>query len=310
MTQLVIKQQKLLKLVFSLVLALVFTACEKAVITTEPVQVRQTEQLPKDIKFRISYNEKTFTTSTQWPESIIGGDKTTSDEELLVDFQNVKTIIELDTSGYFSTEVEFIEGNADTHMPMELYSSIESKVNPPHANANPMARYTILNGIYTAYGIDGSEIFTGQVPNEKISDLIDTSLVHIGGNPKIGLVPTNVINSTPLDQIVSDYQMHGIQCSIIGDGYLKLERNIATPSGNVRTKSIINARTGLLERNALYNTEGKLLSVLLNTYKDVDGYFFPATTVNYAMDYLSDGSWGISTKTVKTRSEIKILVND
>lgn len=195
-------------------------------------------------------------------------------------------------------------------MPMELYSSIESKINPPQTNANHMVRYTIRNGIYTAYGIDGSEIFTGEVPNEKISDLIDTSSVQGGGNPKIGLIPTNVTNNTPIDQIVSDYQMRGIQCSIIGEGYLKLERNITTPTGNVRTKSIINARTGLMVRNALYNTEGKLLSVLINSYKDVDGYFFPATTVNYTLDYLSDGTWGISTKTVKTRSEIKILVND
>ena len=73
MTQLVIQQQKLLKFFFPIVLALVFTACEKAVISPESAQVRQTEKLPKDIKFRISYNEKTFTTSTQWPESIIGG---------------------------------------------------------------------------------------------------------------------------------------------------------------------------------------------------------------------------------------------
>ena len=288
-----------------------FYSCQNEPLIPEPKIKKAGQQLPPGIVMQISYNEKTLRTSSQWPKSIVGGLRKTNDaEELLIDFQNVKTLIEIDTVGQLSTEVDYIESNADTHMPLELYDAIKDKINPPAPDDNPMTRYTINKGNYTAYGADGSIICTAQFPEDDISFLIDTTGTQAGTNARIGLTPVSKRDNRPLSDIINNYRSKGIQCSLLGENEIIVEKNLTSQTKNLTAKAVFDARTGLLKRNAIYNNEGRLLNAEIFGYKNVDGYYFPATIVGYEMGNLSDGSWGIKTKTIKARTALKIVVNN
>ena len=285
------------------------TGCEKELLQPEnlSVSVQKTTPLPAHIMARISFEEKMITTSPQWPKSITGGlKKQKGGEEYLTDFANLKKVIQIDTSGTHNMDVDYIEGNADIRMPIKMWNEIKDKTNPVDPKANPMKRYTIINGNYTAYGVNGSVLITAKFPQDSIP-LIDTT-ASLGGkiNSKLQLVPVDIANTKPIDEIANDYRKQGISCKVFGKNLLLMEQNVTTPKGNVLTKTVVNARNGLMERFASYNKEGKLSSVVLLSYKNVDGYYFPATIVDYAMGNLADGSWGILTKTIQARTNLTI----
>lgn len=274
--------------------------------TSTPV-VDKTTSLPKHIMARISFEEKMITTSTQWPQSTVGAlRKQNSDEVKLTDYANTRKTIEIDTAGVQNMDVVWIEGNADIRMPLEMWNEIKHKTNPVDPKANPMNRYTMINGQYTAYGVDGSVIFSATFPVDTIPSM-DTSSV-VGGkiNSKLRLVPVNRVNTKPVEEIVSEYSKKGILCKAFGENAVLIDQNVQTPKGNLMTKTVVDTRSGLMQRAATYNTEGNLSSVVLFSYKDVNGYYFPATIVDYWMGKLADGSWGILTKTIQARTNLTI----
>ncbi|HXF90549.1 MAG TPA: hypothetical protein VNJ29_01310 [Candidatus Nitrosotenuis sp.] len=256
---------------------------------------------------RITFEEKKFTTSTQWPKSTIGGLKKAHEgEEYLTDFANTKHVIQIDSSGVQNIDVTWIEGNADIRMPMEMWNDVKDKTNPVDPKSNPMIRYTLINGLYTAYGKDGSVIFSTTFPVDTIPP-IDTTIIPSGKiNSKINLVPVGLMSAKPINEIAESYRKKGIKCKVFGDYALLIEKEITTPKGNVLTKAVINARSGLPERIASYTTKGKLSNVVLLSYKDVNGYYYPATIVEYMMGNLADGTWGILTKTIQARTNLTI----
>jgi hypothetical protein len=182
-------------------------------------------------------------------------------------------------------------------IPKELYDRIKNNMHPRHPQANPVKRYSIINNVYTAYGINGSVVSTRTF----------TMPPQLAG--KIVSVP-GAVSVNQAGERVSGFFEHlkknGLQYQMLGDKEAVYEEKIGSNSATSRTKIVFDVSTGLVSRMASYNKEGKLAEVQLTSYKTVNDFYVPYNIVTYRLGKQTSGDWGVIETTVEDRTNISI----
>ncbi len=258
----------------------------------------------------MEYDEKKITTSSQWPQSIIsdgglGKDASAGDAEYLIDYSNTQLSFTVDDSGYISTRIDWIEGNTDIRMPLAMWDEVKDKTHPFHPDHRFTVAYEVKDGSITSYSEDGSTIATTPLPVNPIRvDVenlnIDSLLSIFGGGY------SSDSSNARLATILDRYESIGASVQHHGESEILVNLPTSSNSGGQSTKLILNSVTGLVNRRAIYNSQGDLDALILNSYDLLSEMILPVQIITYDIGLQQNGDRGILTKTVQTRTNVSI----
>lgn len=280
--------------------AFLIQGCEKEQLVQPKQTVKKSSSSPSFKAVSLSYDETATTTTTQWPAGTTAGfSKGTGDKHVrLKYYAKTHRNFTADTLGNYSVEVEYTESDADLGIPLELYNRIKDNMHPRHPQANPIKRYTIINDVYTAYGVNGSVISTETF----------TMPSQLAG--KITSVPEAFPTAQAGERVTGIFEhlkKNGVQYQMLGDKEAVYEEQIGGNSEAARAKIVFDISSGLVSRMASYNKEGKLADVQLTYYKTVSDFYVPHNIVIHRLDKLANGEWGMIETTVEQRTNIAIV---
>lgn len=264
------------------------------------------EALNISVKYAEAYDQTTITFSRYWPPSISQGLNKTVDKdgEIMVDYERVKEVVAFDEQGYMASSIEFLEGDQSMNMPEEIYKSLKEYMPAEGVNHDPIVKQEMSNGVIKKYGVSGNIVYEDTYdPEEYKIDpaTLDSLQAYLNAQDS-----TNSINSN-LEQLNAE----GINFSREGDYIVKyslFENNGNNTENGIRYEYLDDLRNGTNLQTSIYNSEGKLEEVWLNTYANVKGYpiLSARTELKYAM---VDDNWQVAYRTLITRENIQLIKN-
>lgn len=287
-------------IIFAIILyAFCIQGCEQERLVQPEQIAEKSVSNPSQKAISLAYDETAITTTTQWPGGIVAGlSKSPNNKHVrLKHYSKTHKKQMVDTLGNYSVEVEYTEGDAELGIPLELYNRIKENMHPRHPQANPIKRYTIINNVYTAYGINGSVVST---QNFSMPADLKGKITSVPGAIPIAQSGERVSG------LFEGLQNKGVQYTMLGDKEAVYEEQISNVPTIARMKIVFDVTTGLIKRTASYNKEGKLSEVELTHYKTVSDFYVPHNIVTHRLDKLANGEWGVIETTVEQRDNIKI----
>ncbi|MFQ6606000.1 MAG: hypothetical protein ACE5D8_10705 [Fidelibacterota bacterium] len=258
--------------------------------------------------FRMEYDQETVTTSTRWPNHIIGragrGKTTEGEAEYLVDYANTHTTFTIDDSGYIGIRTDWLEGNADIPMPMDMWNQVKDETNPFHPDHKSKVAFELKDGTYTSYATDGSIIATYPYPADSLK--LDTDLISIDS---IAYYLGYTMSSDSADMkadIMNHLMQEGVNFRLLGDYEILVVKTKHSQEREFLVKMVVNTKTGRIQRRAMYDTQGNLDQVTLLSYDLISGMPFPVQIITYNIATNHNGERDIIAKTIETRSNISI----
>jgi|GEM_PF-2709536 len=256
--------------------------------------------------FVLQYEEQSITTSYEWPENLVYtgglGKAVTEDMEYLVNYSRTHCSYAIDDSGYISFVKEWLEGNADLQMPEEMWEQVEDLTHPIHPSSNPPTRIEFLNGVYNAYGEDGSIIRSSTYDAELLR--VNPSTVDLDSFT-IALTQFNSSStlSMPISEIMASMSNENNQVVQLGDQEVMVEQENENQS---KVKYVVNSSTGVLSRSAFYNQNEQLELITKYSYSSDSGISIPIQILQFRIGDRMDGARGVLTKTLVTRSNLNV----
>jgi len=245
---------------------------------------------------RISYDETSITLLYASASSNIVGELTKasgSQAGRLKDFSKTRRVVSLDADGSRNIEVTYLEGDEEIRIPMKLYNEIKGKMHPRHPQANPVKRYTIQKNVYTAYGIDGSVVFTKTFP-------------ELAKSRGIGDAVPAKQAADRMNALLSSLETRKIPYKMVGFKDLQIERPVATGGKVIKEKITFDAQTGLVKHMSVYRQDGNVSDVTTFLYENVSDHFVPSYIARLTYGTLQGGTWGVVEKTIERRTNILV----
>jgi hypothetical protein len=294
--------------IFCIGILVLLVSCTNQTTSTEneidvPASV---EALNISVKYAEAYDQTTITFSRYWPPSISQGLNKTADQdgEIMVDYERVKEVVAFDEHGYMASSIEFLEGDQSMNMPEQIYKELKASMPANGIYYDPIVKEEMSNGVIKKYGVSGNLVYEDTYdPEEYKIDpaTLDSLQAYFNAQDS-----TNSINSS-----LAQLNAEGINYSREGDYIVKyslFENSGNNTDNGIRYEYLDDLRNGTNLQTSIFNSEGRLEEVWLNTYANIKGYpiLSARTELNYAM---VNGKWQVAYRTLTTRENIQLINN-
>ena len=119
-------------------------------------------------------------------------------------------------------------------------------------------------------------------------------------------IECDTCNMDKRSDILQSLENSGLDYQIEGDDYLVIEKELNDPYLS-KVKRLIDLKTGLTQRSAIYRKDGQFDSVHLSTYKLINGFPVKTHIVSYYFGQVN-GNWQAKTVTYTDRNNIKVYL--
>ncbi len=276
------------------------TACEKdPILKPEETEPSESHLVAAIV---ISYDQTTITTSPQGtsPTESSAGEMSLSATgtrtEVLRHFERTRRKMRIHDNGRASLEVEYLEGNSDINIPMELYQRIKHRLHPPDPARKPITRFTIINDRYTGYAADGSVVFSKQFPQLPV-------------NPSAGLLKAaamdpGIKNATAIKE---QLERSGAQIRAMNNKEVVVERTITNPASPIGLKKeVVNLESGQIVHSVSYDRSGRPMLAERIKHEVVNDLPIPSVVVTHRYGESPSGTWVVRETTIEQRTKISV----
>ncbi len=251
---------------------------------------------------RVEYDEKATTYAFHWPGNMIHKDglgKTAEDDDALFlkDYQYVHKQMDIDEDGYFSFESENIEGNENIRMPEEIWDQTANIRPAQDPGTISTVRMVTSNGTVQRIGTNGEIISSTSYDPEGYR--IDPALLDSMYTSECDTCLEKVSNS-----IVSMRQS-GTEFNMVDEFHAKIVTQINDEPVFSKVVRVVDLRTGLAKKVAMYRDDGRFDSISLIQYSIISGYPVRSKVTTYRFGDVNN-NW--QAKTVKYIDRHNIIV--
>jgi len=253
-------------------------------------------------RFQLQYDQIKARYALHWPGSLVHGDglgKSADDNEtlFLLSYQNIHETMTVDENGYLSFMVDYIEGNEDIHMPMDIWNETED-VRPAQASdSNPVTQIITSNGVRQRLTANGDVVSSKQYDPEQFR--IDIAYLD---SLNIDMCDTCMTN---VRRRIQAMENSGENFTMLGEFQARTENEDVDDVLFSKVTKVIDLRTGLVNRVATYDTQGRFSSVVLTNYAIVEGFPVTANIIAYGFGEVN-GNWQAKTVTHTDRMNITV----
>ena len=288
--------------------ALLAQGCENKSITSELGEVGETDiaQLAPNVRVQMSYDQKQMSFTPFWPSDVVASKakQVSGNTEFMVGYENTHEIVAFDEQGYVYTKSKYLEGNADVHMPQDLYDEVKDNMPAPASDYNPIAGYEVGNGTLTYYAESGEIISQHDMDMERTRLAPDLLQELIESRSETSVDKKIEKNKEALKKL-------GLNFREVSNTHILLSQQVeadGASSSIAEYQELIDLRIGRPVRTAIKNAEGLYESFTQLSYKVVDG--FPVVENTEEVKFgMHDGEWTTLRRTITNRSNIKLRIN-
>jgi hypothetical protein len=277
------------------------TGCERSIVQPEALNETPAQALSSNLLVDVSYDE-TITTVIPGTGMATGAMTKSSGggtETVLKDYSKTHRRMTIDTAGNVFVEVTYIEGDADIRIPIDLYNRIKNGMHPRHPKANPIKRYTIINNLYTAYGISGDVVYTKTFePPQKPTVAFGGAEHRLTKRDKTG---------ERMDNLFRGLEQKGIAYQLVGNRAVVYEETVQREGKTTKLKTMTDIKIGLPVRQARYNSEGQMEQVQVMQYANVNGQYTLGHLTTNRFGRTQSSDWGLKETTTESRANIRYL---
>lgn len=261
------------------------------------------ESVLTNARYKLSYDQKTWSFSTQWPSSMVGtlGKEGSTDQLLLDSYENVREIVAFDDKGLMTSTRSWLEGNADQTLPDDLYNKVKD-IMPTHGDGHdPVVRSVLSGNTMRYYSRSGKLVSETQVDARAFQ--IDPTLLDSLANMQQN---TNNVQSR-VARYLASLQSSGMNLRTINDRYVEFTQNAQNDPEVVKVRNVLDVKTGDIVRSADLRMDGKVLSETLFRFVAVKGQSVMqhSRTTHYGE---RNGQWVMTHRTVTDRQNIDISI--
>lgn len=114
--------------------------------------------LPANVRYAVSYDQKTETFSQYWPADMVASGKANGDERLLEHYENVHETVAYDEDGYLISQVRYLEGDASTRLPEDVLREFADTMPSRPTGEDPVVAFEMKDGKMRYIGKSGRTV--------------------------------------------------------------------------------------------------------------------------------------------------------
>lgn len=261
------------------------------------------ESVLTNARYKLSYDQKTWSFSAQWPSSMVGtlGKEGSSDQLLLDSYENVREIYAFDDQGWMTSTRSWLEGNADQNIPNELYEKVKD-IMPTHGDGHdPVVRSVLSGNTMRYFKRSGKLASETQVDARafKIDPTLLDSLASLNQNA------SNV--QSRIAGFIANKQSSSFNLRTINDRYVEFTQPANHDPEVNRVRKVLDLKTGNVVRSADLRMDGNVVSETMFRFVEVKGHSVMqhSRTTYYGE---RNGQWVMTSRTVTDRENIDISI--
>ena len=291
---------------FGMIFSLFFINCDVQE-SFHSTEVQLSERVPEKIEvqkasagilYMVSYDQSTATYSTRKPAAL-KADKTS--DFVLKGYDKVRKTMTIDINGEVSITTEWLNGNADINMPLDLYNRVSDI--QPALQEDPVVRSEMANGLIKYYSKSGEVKHEYPIKDEMLrinpEDFINN----------IRLARQKKDTDSRIEYNLDNLRQNGIQFDQLNKRFAQLFHSVEIKGEVIEQKQVLDLSLGKVIASYDMKPDGKLLRREFLKYNDSDA--LPILQNSMSESYGErDGQWKVINRNTIIRDNIQIAVNE